>query len=242
MAKNESANIARCVQALIHLADEVLVCDTGSNDDTIKLATAAGARVIEIPFQGYGATKNLANAAAMHEWILSIDADEVPDEIMQKSIMNVKSQLNNNCVYSFKRLNSYCGKWIKYGAWNPDLKPRLFNKQSVKWNDAAVHETLIIPKHCQVIKLEGQLLHYSYPTPESLDTKVKIYSERGAQALLDSGRKPSVIKLIFSPLVRFIRDYIVKLGILDGKSGFIIARQSAREVYLKYKLFNQLYK
>ncbi|MFN4972821.1 MAG: glycosyltransferase family 2 protein [Bacteroidota bacterium] len=238
IARNEATHIEKCVKALSGIVDEVLVCDTGSADETAKLAERAGARVIHEPFAGYGETKNRANNAAQYDWILSIDADEIPDETLSRHLCDIKQHLNNGCVYSFSRLNSYCGKWIHYGAWNPDCKIRLFNKQQVCWNNEAVHETLFIPEHFSTINLKGKLLHYSYPTAESLIAKRKIYSERGAQALLERGIRPTYIKMYASAVSRFVRDYVLKLGFLDGREGCVIAWNSAVETYLKY--FNAL--
>jgi glycosyltransferase involved in cell wall biosynthesis len=236
IARNEAAYIEKCVKALLPIADEVLVCDTGSSDDTSSLAARAGARVIHIPFAGYGETKNKANSEATHDWILSIDADEKADEKLNHSLTEIKQQLNYECVYSFSRLNSYCGKWIHYGAWNPDVKIRLFNRKYVQWNTEAVHETLYIPKHFSMLKLKGKLLHYSYPTAQSLIAKRKIYSERGAQALIQKGVNPTYIKMYASAVSRFVRDYVLKLGLLDGKAGLIIAWQSATETLQKYNI------
>jgi glycosyltransferase involved in cell wall biosynthesis len=237
---NESRNIARSIHSLLPVADEILVSDSFSSDNTIKIAGSLGATVVQYPFTGYGATKNNANLLAKHDWILSIDADEALDEELTKSILNIKNNLRAQTVYEFQRLNNYCGQWIKHGGWYPDKKVRLFNRNSVKWSLAEVHETLEIPAEFNIDQLNGKLLHYSYDTVESHLHKIEKYSTRGAEEALKKGKQTSFIKLYLSPAFRFVRDYIFKLGMLDGVYGFTIAWLTAREVYLKYKKLRKL--
>ncbi|MES2691256.1 MAG: glycosyltransferase family 2 protein [Bacteroidota bacterium] len=232
---NESNNIARCIRSLSGIADEIIVSDSYSTDDTVKIAAELGAKVILHRFSGYGATKNNANDHAQYDWILSVDADEEPDEQLSQSIARIKKELPANTVYEFQRLNNYCGKWIKHGGWYPDKKVRLFNRTQVKWNLAEVHETLEIPTDLKRVLLEGKLLHYSYASETQHLSKVENYSTRGAEEAKKKGKHASFIKLYLSPSFRFLRDYIFKLGFLDGYYGFSIARITAKEVYLKYK-------
>ena len=159
---NESANIARCISSLKNVVDEVIVSDSNSTDETKNIAEHLGAKVFIRNFEGYGATKNLANYQATNDWILSIDADEELDEHLADNITRIKKHLEKNTVYECQRLNNYCGKWIKHGGWYPDKKVRLFNKQHVKWDLAEVHETLEIPEQYNKQLLNGKLLHYSY--------------------------------------------------------------------------------
>lgn len=232
---NESNNIARCIHSLAAIADEILISDSHSTDDTVKIAEALGAKVILHPFTGYGATKNNANDHAQFDWILSVDADEEPDELLIQSISRIKKALSADTVYEFQRLNNYCGQWIKHGGWYPDKKVRLFNRTQVKWNLAEVHETLEIPPHFKRVLLGGKLLHYSYTSVAGHLEKVDKYSTRGAEEAKKKGKRSSFIKIYLSPSFRFLRDYIFKLGFLDGYYGFVIAKITAKEVYLKYK-------
>lgn len=231
---NESANIARCIKSLRNVVDEIVVSDSNSEDDTKIIAEQLGAKVFVRGFEGYGATKNFANNQANNNWILSIDADEELDKILADHILNIKPNLNETTVYECQRLNNYCGTWIKHGGWYPDKKVRLFNKQHVKWNLAEVHETLEIPEHFNKHLLNGKLLHYSYTSVNGHLSKIEKYSTRGAEEALKKGKKSTWFKLYLSPAFRFIRDYIFKLGFLDGQYGFIIAKLTAKEVYLKY--------
>ncbi len=237
---NEAKNIERCLRSVKAITDDVVIIDSFSTDDTTAIAKQLGANVFNHSFNGYGESKNLANEKAKNDWILSIDADEVLDEKLLKSILNLKDKLNNTTVYEFSRLNNYCGKWIRFGAWRSDNKIRIFNKTAVKWNLAEVHENLLIPENFEVQKLQGKLLHYSYATVASHLNKIEKYSTLGAEEAYKKGKQASFIKIYFSPVFRFIRDYILMLGFLDGKYGFIIASLTAKEVYLKYKKLKKL--
>jgi len=237
---NESANIARCISSLKNVVDEITVSDSNSTDDTKNIAEQLGAKVFVRAFEGYGATKNFANNQATNNWIFSIDADEELNKNLADYILSIKPHLNETTVYECQRLNNYCGTWIKHGGWYPDKKVRLFNKQHVKWDLAEVHETLEIPAHYNKKLLNGKLLHYSYTSVAGHLSKIEKYSTRGAEEAFKKGKKSSWVKLYLSPAFRFIRDYIFKLGFLDGKYGFIIAKLTAKEVYLKYKKLKML--
>lgn len=232
---NEGANIERCILSLKSVVDEVIVSDSNSTDNTVAIAKSLGATVIVAPFIGYGATKNRANKAALYDWVLSIDADEALDEQLVSELAKTKQDLNEKSVYIFQRLNNYCGHWINHGGWYPDKKTRLFNKKFVQWNHAEVHEQLDIPSDFIQKTLTGKLLHYSYSTIESHKNKIENYSTRGAEQAFKNGKRASWVKIYASPAFRFFRDYFIKLGFLDGKSGLIIATLTAKEVHLKYK-------
>lgn len=238
---NEEKNIERCIQSLRKVVDEIIVSDSHSTDNTVKICQQLGAKVIVHEFIGYGATKNFANQQATHQWILSIDADEALDENLIAELQQLKTHLDENLVYQVQRLNNYCGKWIHHGGWYPDRKVRLFNKQHVKWNLAEVHETLEIPQHINTQVLKGKLQHYSYISVESHLTKIEKYSTRGAEELFRKNKKATLLKRLLSPAFRFVRDYIFKLGILDGYYGFVIAKLTAYEVFLKYRKLHQLH-
>ncbi len=237
---NEEKNIERCIQSLRSVVDEIIVSDSHSTDNTVSICQQLGANVIIHNFIGYGATKNNANQHASHPWILSIDADEALDEHLISELQELKAHLNDNTVYQVQRLNNYCGKWIQHGGWYPDRKVRLFNKQHIKWNLVEVHETLEIPKHFTTTLLKGKLQHYSYASIESHLAKIEKYSTRGAEELFRRNKKATLLKRLLSPAFRFIRDYFFKLGILDGYYGYVIAKLTAYEVYLKYHKLHQL--
>ena len=238
---NEAKNIAKCLQAALHVADEIIVYDSFSTDDTCKIAEQLGAKVFQGKWQGYSTSKNLANEKASHDWILSLDADEVLSNDLQQAILKLKSEGLKTA--SFKRLTNYCGAWIKHGGWYPDIKLRLFNRQQMHW-EGLIHEELkaIDGQIITPILLQGDCLHYSYDSLESHYKQTDKFSTLSAQNLFNKGVKTTILKLYMAPIFKFIQMYFFKLGILDGYYGFIVCKISAQATFQKYaklKALNQ---
>lgn len=239
ITKNEADNIARCLDALRGLSDDILVLDSYSEDDTKTLAEAHGARVVQQPWLGYAASKNLANDRAHHDWILSIDADEVVSPELADTLRQLDPKPET--VYRLDRLTSFCGQWIRHSGWYPDRKPRLFDKTQVEWQGEFVHETLAIPAHFKVVDLPGKLYHYSYRSHAEHLARIDRYSTLAAEELFAKGKNPSVLKTWFAPAARFIRTYFIKRGFLDGRMGWIIAWRNAVMVATKYRKLRWLH-
>ncbi len=239
IAKNEEARIGPCIEALTKVSDDVIVLDSGSTDATIKIATEKGAIVKNIKWQGYGPTKNLGKKYIKHDWILSIDADEVlSDELIDE--INTLG-LNPKNVYAINILTNYCGKWIYHSGWYPSYKKRLYHSKFVKWDEREVHENLTWKDgDIEVKNLENKLLHYSYPTAEDHFKKADNYAKLGAEHLIKSGKKVSLIKKLFGPAYRFFRMYVLKMGMLDGSAGFLLAYREAVMVRKRYKYYKMM--
>lgn len=235
---NEERNIERCIKSLLNVADEIVIVDSGSTDRTIEIARGLNAIVIEQQWLGYGATKNLGHDKAKFEYILSIDADEALSDELIDSINNIKSNLD--AAYSFNRLTNYCGKWIKHSGWYPDTKVRLFPKSKIRWNSSEVHEELEM-QNIKVQHLKGDLLHYSYYSIIQHIEKSVHYGKLAGKHLFEKGKKPSVFKIIFSPFIRFLKDYFLRLGFLDGAFGFFIAITASYSIFIKYFYHYQLH-
>lgn len=236
---NEQRNIKRCIESILSIADDIVVIDSFSTDDTVKIAESLSARVIQHKFHGHIEQKNFAITQAKHPYILSLDADEMPDETFITEIKNAKANWQFD-GYSVNRLNNYCGQWIKHGAWYPDVKLRLWDSRKGRWNGTNPHDRYEMQQGSSIKHLKGNLLHYSYQTVEEHIRKSEYFSTIAANAYFQNGKKSSFVNIIVSPLFRFIRDYFFKLGFLDGKYGFIIAKIIAYEVFLKYKKLSQL--
>ncbi|MBA3900174.1 MAG: glycosyltransferase family 2 protein [Bacteroidetes bacterium] len=230
---NEERNIERCILSLLEVADEILVLDSFSTDKTEEICKKHGVKFIQRAWEGYSATKNHANQLAEHNWILSIDADEALSDELKKSILNQKNKLSELEAYQFNRLTNYCGKWIKHSGWYPDKKTRLFNRAHISWA-GGIHETLIIPPRVKIKKLEGDLLHYSYYTVEEHIRQTEKFTSLSAQALYEKNKKPTMLKLYLSPIITFLKNYLFRLGFLDGYYGFLICKISAQATHLKY--------
>lgn len=230
ISKNEARNIGRCIDSLEGLADEILVADSFSTDDTPKICQEKGVTLLQMEWQGYADTKNKANALALHPYILSIDADEALSTALREEMLSIKSQLSG--AYSFPRKNFFCGQWIKGCGWYPDRKIRLFPKANSQWQ-GNVHEILrvSVPEK----RLKNDLLHFTYEKIEEFDQKLAKYTSLATAEMRQKGKKGNFIKLYFSPLYKFIQMYFLQLGVLDGYLGWYIASRSAIATYKKYK-------
>jgi glycosyltransferase involved in cell wall biosynthesis len=238
ITKNEAAFIGNCVKMAALITDDIVVVDNDSTDGTPVIATRYGCRVFQKSWSGYGANKNKGIAQARYNWILSIDADEVPDEELVKAIHSLKFD-DTNVVYDI-RFRSYFGnKLIRFGNWGNDHHLRLFNRTTVKWGETEVHETLLMPENIKIEKTGGYLHHYSVTGVDDFKRKAIHYARLSAAKYHKAGKKASFLKLYFSPLFGFIRNYIIRLGFLDGAEGLAIARVIYKNTRLKYLYLKQ---
>lgn len=230
---NEERNIARCISGVQQIADEVVVIDSNSTDATVAICESLGARVIQQPFLGYTEQKNFAVEQATFPFVFSIDADEVPDARLLQSIKEVKDNPKAN-GYSMNRLTNYCGSWVRHCGWYPDRKLRIFYKDKGLWTGGALHEKYELNSKEESVLLKGDLLHYSYYSVDDHIKQVDKFTAISSKELSERGYNPSILKLISAAPVKFFRDYILKLGFLDGYTGYQISKISAFATYLKY--------
>ena len=231
ITKNESAHIAECLDS-VAFADEIIVVDSSSTDDTRDIARAKGARVVVTDdWPGFGPQKNRALDLATSEWVLSIDADErVTDELAHAIREELASPRADG--YLIARLSNFCGRWIRHSGWWPDRVLRLFRREAGRFTDAAVHESVQCEGRVQV--LDGHFLHYPYPDLEALVTKINRYSSDAAAAMHAKGRKVGVPGVVGHALWTFIRIYFLRRGFLDGREGFILAAAGAAGSFFRY--------
>jgi glycosyltransferase involved in cell wall biosynthesis len=232
ITKNESQNISRCLKS-VEWADEITVLDTGSEDSTIDICKDAGCKIFSSEWLGYGRSKALVVTKASNDWILSIDADEELSPELAAAIQKLFVTEPEFCAYRIRRCSYYLGKMIRHCGWNRDFPVRLFNRQFGTFNDKMTHES---------VKIEGPkgtfkepLYHYTYPTLDSHIDKMQCYSEFSATALYQKGVHRGVIFAVLSGWFKFIKMYVLQAGFLDGKIGFVLAKNSAFGVYLKYQ-------
>ena len=238
---NEERNIGRCIESLAGIADEIVVVDSGSTDKTESICRSLGVKYIHNTFEGYGEQKNFGIGHCSFEYILSLDADEALSSELKESISALKNKWDKD-GYSFNRLTNYCGKWIHHCGWYPDSKLRLFKKNKAKWSESKLHEKLILnhPENCESIK--GDLFHFSYYTIEEHIKQVNKFTEMTSKDDFKDGKRSTILIILFSPMIRFIRDYFFLLGFLDGYYGFIICRISAHASFIKYVKLYELQK
>ena len=231
ITKNVEHTLTACLKSLQLVVDEIIIVDSGSSDQTLEIAKQFGCNIIQTNWLGYGNTKNLGNQAAKYPYIISLDSDEELSAGLIAEILKIKSSIDK--IYSFKRLNNFCGKWIKFGSWYPDIKIRIFPKE-ILWNDAHSHEQLLIPKGSNINLLNGFLNHYAYHNLFQFKEKTFLYSKLGSLQKSKQLAFILIVKLIFSPLIGFFKSYFLKLGFLDGYFGLQISYYNARGTFLKY--------
>lgn len=235
---NEEKNIERCLKSIQTIADEVIIVDSFSTDKTIEIAKQYGAKVHSKAWMGYAEQKNFANSLTKNDYLLSLDADEALSERLLDSITKLKSQ-DFSGAYTFNRLNNYCGKWIRHTSWYPDQKLRIWNKNEGKWK-GEIHEQIHFEKPVKIQHLKGDLLHYSYYSFDEHILQSNKFSEIAAESKFQKGKKTSLLKIIMTPIFKFIKEYFIKLGLLDGFFGFVISIIAAHETFLKYaKLYHK---
>jgi len=235
---NEERNIERCLKSLEGVADEIVVVDSFSKDRTEEICSNFSVKFIQHAFEGHIQQKNFAIDAAANDWILSLDADEALTEELKTSILQIKNQADYQ-GYSMNRLTNYCGHWVKYCGWYPDSKIRLVNRKQARWTGVNPHDRLDMLENASFGQLNGDILHYSYYSKADHLKQIEYFGNIAAKELFDRGGKSNWPLIISKVIAQFIKSYFLKLGILDGSTGFTISRLSAYATYQKYlKLLN----
>lgn len=239
ITKNEERNIGRALDSVSKIADEIIVVDSYSTDQTKAICEKKGAHFIQSEWKGYAATKNFANSLAKSEYIFSLDADEAVDKVLEESILSEKNK-GLSGVYLVNRLTNYCGKWIYHSGWYPDKKIRIFPKEGTRWVGEFVHEEIEFKEIIKPKELVGNLEHYSYYSFEDHQTRADKYSLLTAQKMVSKGKSAGLFKPYLSAIGRFISMFLLKRGFLDGKMGWKIAIISAKSNILKYRELRRL--
>jgi glycosyltransferase involved in cell wall biosynthesis len=230
IARNAGATLAACLDSA-RFASQMVVVDSGSDDDTAQIARDRGARVIEQAWLGFGPQKNFAVACAASDWVLCLDADESVSPELASSIRSALGSAQFR-AYEMPRRNRFLGRWLKHGEGYPDWNLRLFDRRHARWSDDAVHER--VRADSNVGRLAGDLMHTSGDSLEDYLAKQNRYTTLQAEALFARGERFSAIRLVASPIVRFIRFYIVRAGFLDGVPGLVHTAIGCFNSFSKY--------
>lgn len=253
---NEERNIARCLDSVKDIADDIVVLDSFSTDKTEEICKVKGARFIQHAFDGHIEQKNRAITHAKFPFVLSLDADEAPDETLIAEIRKVKANKTAD-GYTMNRLTNYCGQWIKHCGWYPDTKLRLFDSTKGHWTGENPHDRYelndsvspVLPleesegrakQNPNIQHLSGNILHYSYYTVEEHYRQAEKFSTIAANAMFVKGKKSNTMLAMMKCWAKFVRNYIINAGFLDGKNGYIICKIAAWETWLKYTKLRDL--
>lgn len=232
IAFNEEVNIGAAVRSVLW-ADEVVVADSGSTDRTVEIAETLGARVVQIPFKGFGTLRNEAIAACKNDWVLSLDADERCTEQVREEIQQIIASPDAADAYLVPRKSYFMGKWIKYCGWYPDYRQtQLFRKGALIFSDEVVHESFRTIG--RVATMRQAIVQYPFRDYAQMLDKMQRYSTLGAQKLKLRGKRGSMKAAFLHGIAAFLRLYIVKGGILDGWPGFVICLGNFEGTFWRY--------
>ncbi len=234
IVRNEAANLAACLDS-VAWADEIVVVDSGSTDDTLDIARRYTDQVhVEAHWQGYGVQRQRAQARASGDWILMIDADERVSPALAAAIRGALAADDRQAVYALPRL-SYCfGRFIRHGGWYPDRVVRLYPREKCAYGPATVHEKLVPAPGMRVLRLSGDLLHYTYRDLQHYLVKSAGYAAAWAAQRHAAGRRSSLLQGFTHGLACFLRMYVFRLGFLDGRQGLLLAVLSGHSTFVKY--------
>jgi glycosyltransferase involved in cell wall biosynthesis len=237
---NEEKRLEGALKSLKDIASEIIVVDSFSTDDTVKVAKKYDSKVYSREWTHYADQKNYANKKATHPWILSLDADERLSPELKKEIQELKDKKPQVAAFSMPRQVYYLGKWIFHSGWYPDRKIRLFKKEKAFWKGEYVHEKLVVDGN--VKKLDNPIYHFTYKDISEHLKRINKFSSLGAKKLYAEGKKCSWYHLVFLPPQRFIQSFFFKAGILDGFAGFVIAVLHSYAIFTRYAKLKEIWK
>ncbi|NBC83782.1 MAG: glycosyltransferase [Bacteroidetes bacterium] len=239
---NEEKNIARCLNSVKDIADEIVIVDSFSTDNTKEVCKEYGVRFIEHTFEGYIEQKNRARMQAKHDYVLSLDADEALSDELIKNIKSLRKQGFTKDGYTFNRLTNYCGKWVRHTGWYPDVKLRLWHKEKGQWEGMNPHDKFQMKPGSSVSHVKGDMLHYSYHSMNQHLTQMVTFAQISAESKFRKGKKTSLFLLLIRPWFIFIKKYFLKKGFLDGYYGFVISVLTAYGTFQKDILLREMHK
>lgn len=229
---NEEKKIEDCLKSLQNIADEIIVVDSNSSDNTVNLAKKYADKVIDQDFLGFIEQKNFAVQHASHDWVLSLDCDERLSPELQKAIKDAKGNIEEFDAYRMPRKTFYVYRWLNY-CWYPDLKIRLFNKNTAYWGGTNPHDH-IVTSDTNIKKLSGDIYHYSFDSISDHLKTIDKFTEIGADELIKKNKSFNILSPITHATWTFIKLYLLKRGFMDGFAGLIVSTLSFMHVFIKY--------
>jgi glycosyltransferase involved in cell wall biosynthesis len=237
ITKNEAADLGAALES-VAWADEIVVVDSRSMDDTVAIARRHTNRVEVRDWPGYVEQKNYAASIASHDWILSLDADERVTPELAAEIRAVLAGAPSHAAYRMPRVTWHLGRWVRTTDWYPDFQTRLYDRRAARWAGRYVHESVVADG--PVGRLRGELQHYAYrDLADHLET-IDRYSTYAAREMYERGRRATALDLAVHPPLAFLRNYVARGGCRDGAAGFVISRMNAFYVFLKFAKLREL--
>lgn len=231
ITKNEADNIADALKS-VNWARDVIVVDSGSTDDTVAIARRYTDRVITRNWQGYGSQKNYATKLALHDWVLSLDADERISPALAQELSKLMRELPTMQGYRIPRTNYYLGRWIRSTDWYPDHQLRLYDRRVSRWNLRHVHESVTVGGAIGTLK--SDIHHFSHRSVSHHLSTIDLYTTLWVKQMLMENRRTHWLRLIIDPPIVFLRNYLWRKGFLDGVPGLIVSLMNSYYVLLKF--------
>lgn len=231
ICQDEEKNIRACLDS-VKWADEIVVVDSGSRDRTVEIAKEYTTRVIHNPWAGYNAQRMFSIQQAVGEWVLCLDADERCGPGLADEIRRAVSNPGDVQGFYLRRHTFYLGKWVNHSGWYPDWKLRLARRADVKATGVEPHDRLEVPGPTRRIRV-GNLLHFSYSGLADHIRTANKFSDVSAGIMARDGARPCLFKMVIAPWIKFLESYFWKLGILDGRVGFVISVVAAFSVFAR---------
>ncbi len=234
IAFNEEDKIQDCVQTLLW-ADEIIVADSGSVDRTAEIAESLGARVVQIPFDGFGDLRNRAIDHCQGEWIFSLDADERCTADVRDEVRRIVDDPASLDIYQVPRRNWFLGRWVRHSGWYPNYRqPQLFRRGSMRYGTEPVHEGWVSQSAKPVGALDAAIWQMPFGDLAETVDKGNRYSTLGVEKLVARGKRGSFGAAVFHGWWAFTKHYVFKLGFLDGWAGFVIALMNFNGTFYRY--------
>lgn len=237
---NEEENLPGALSSVRDVASEIIVVDSYSEDDTVRIAKATTSKVYRREWTNFSDQKNFGNGKATFPWILSLDADERVSPELRAEILQLKEKEPDCAAFSIPRQAFYLGKWIRHCGWYPDRKIRLFRKEKAAWKGEYVHEDLVVEG--PIKNLKGKLYHFTYRDIADHLNRLNQFSGLGAQKLYAQKKKGRWYHLLFQPIFGFVRSYFLRAGFLDGFAGFVISVFHGYSLFIRYAKLKEIWK
>lgn len=234
ITKNEADKIEACLNS-VSWADEIVIFDSGSTDSTLEIASRFTDKIfVENDWPGFGLQRQRAQEKANGDWIMMIDADEVVTPGLQEEIRSAIARDDRSKAYAVPRLTWAFGAYIRYSGWYPDYVVRIYPKALAKYNEALVHEKVVCDENLEVVRLQGDLLHFTFKDLEQWINKTARYSAAWAEQKHNEGKRSSIFAAVSHSVVYFLKAFFIRRGFLDGRAGFVLAVLGAYSRFIKY--------